>query len=147
MCGAAQSLLERYMDINIDHLADLTWMWHDAEIISLTTHWSAEDFPSIILRCSMNPYEDLSALHDLGFLDMHVDIMFDMVLLSTVVVRGLFSSGEVLSSWDILASSPLLEQQKQAWGQPGKSGALRHHHFTTSAGSSFDIICLSATLR
>jgi hypothetical protein len=135
------------MDIEIEHLASLTWIWHDAEIRSLTTRWSAEDCPSITLACSMNPYEDLSALRELGFLDLNIEILFDIVLYSTLVVQGFYSSGEVLSSWDILASSPLLEQEKKAWGELGQNSAIRHHHFTTSAGSIFDIICLEAKLR
>lgn len=139
--------MQQQIAITVDQLSDLTWIWHDAEIISLNTSWGADQGVSLVLRCVLNPYEDRSALYSLGLVGDLVELVFVDVMQSIVDIKGFYSSGEVISGWTIFTHSEYLEQERRAWGNHCQHSALRHHSFATSAGSRFEIICLDTILR
>jgi hypothetical protein len=118
--------------------------WHDAGINLLNVSWSQEGIEQVQLRVEINPEESLQPLIDIGLNGSIVDIQFNQVWWLRTDLRGDTFPREVLLTWKIIQSSPLIREINEHGAAQGIH--LHHQQIRLSGGSVIDIVFEQASL-
>jgi len=118
------------VSVSVD-LSVLSWIWHDAEILSLNSNWSPKGVLSIGLKCEINPYENRQALINLGITTLIVDTTFYDCSSFSFESSGNYSNRESIDRWLCKQSS---------------ANKSTFHTITCSGGSKLSLVCGEVTL-
>ena len=47
------------MELSLDDIAELTWLWHDAEVTKIELAYDASNYASVVLCSEINYEEDI----------------------------------------------------------------------------------------
>jgi hypothetical protein len=126
------------MPILVNEPAQITWLWHDAQLYFLLIEWSDSGELSTRLRCGINPEEDRKVLIDMGITTEIVDTVFRDVRQLHTSVPDVTADQPVVLDWDLIDTPPTNGSSKGL--QTGKPTNLLHYIVTCSDGTRIDIL-------
>jgi hypothetical protein len=126
------------MAILLDNLNILTWLWHDANVLSLNISWAEDGAVSVHLRCKISPEEDRQPLLELGINTSIVDTNFHDVFQLKTDIQGYYFPREAVIDWRVIQPSPLIEHLKSIY--PEGVDELYHHQIQCSGGTILDVV-------
>lgn len=92
------------MELSLDDIAELTWLWHDAEVSKIELAYDAKNGASVVVFSEINYEEDISVLKRWGISGRLVRV--DYLHLFEVHINGFFSNSRLptISYWNVQKS-------------------------------------------
>ena len=116
----------------------LTWQLHDADLLFVQQEWTDDGDRNVRMCCEVNPEEDRASLIALDIHSPRIMVEFRDILEFRASIFGLQSGREVILSWHIVHTSPMIDHSIKKWSL--RTDSLTQHHIECSGGAVFDIV-------